>query len=72
MFGKTAINGFTLITDYFMVNKNITLKKFLKIYLEVKFYYLLFYLIFLKSGYEPFSVKGLVKIVFNICYEAGE
>ncbi|MDE5780755.1 MAG: acyltransferase [Lachnospiraceae bacterium] len=72
MFGKTAINGFTLITGYFMVNKNITLKKFLKIYLEVKFYYLLFYLIFLISGYEPFSVKGLVKTVFNICYEAGE
>lgn len=72
MFGKTAINGFTLITGYFMVNKNITLKKFLKIYLEVKFYSLLFYLIFLISGYEPFSVKGLIKTVFNICYEAGD
>lgn len=72
MFGKMAINCFTLITGYFMINKSITLKKFLKIYLEVKFYYLLFYLIFLISGYEPFSLKGLIKTVFNVCYEAGE
>ena len=30
MFGKTGINCFTLLTGYFMVKSNITLKKFLK------------------------------------------
>ena len=29
MFGKTGINCFTLLTGYFMVKSNITLKKFL-------------------------------------------
>lgn len=71
MFGKAAINGFTLITGYFMIASNITLRKFLKLYLEAKFYYLLFYIIFVSIGYEPFSVKGLVKTLFSVIYEAG-
>lgn len=71
MFGKAAINGFTLITGYYMVKSNITVKKFLKLYLEAKFYYFMFYLIFLVTGYEPFSAKGLVKTVFSIIYESG-
>lgn len=71
MFGKTAINCFSLITGYFMVTSKITARKFLKTYLEVKFYYLTFYLIFLISGYESFSIKGLVKVVFNVVYEVG-
>lgn len=71
MFGKTVINCFTLITGYFMVKSNITLKKFLKIYLEVKFYYFLLFLVFFITGYESISIKGLIKTVFSVVYEAG-
>ena len=53
MFGKTGINCFTLLTGYFMVKSNITLKKFLKLYLEVKFYYIGFYLLFLAMSHSP-------------------
>lgn len=69
MFGKTGINCFTLLSGYFMVRSNITLKKFLKLYLEVKFYYLGFYLLFFVTGYEPFSVSSLKAAVFNVLYE---
>lgn len=72
MYGKTIINCFTLITGYFMVNSNITLKKFLKLYLQYKFYYLLFYFIFVLTGYTEFSIDGLLQNVFNVVYEAGK
>lgn len=71
MFGKTAINCFTLITGFFMVKQNITLEKFLKLYFEVKFYYLTLYIIFTATGYEQFSTEGLIRTVFNVAYDAG-
>ena len=71
MFGKTVINCFSLITGYFMIASRITVRKFLKTYLEIKFYSLVFYLIFLFSGYELFSVKKLIKTVFNVVYGVG-
>ena len=36
--GKVGINCFVLITGYFMCTSSITLRKFLKLYLEVVFY----------------------------------
>lgn len=64
--GKTGINCFVLITGYFMCKSRITTKKFLKLLLEVEFYKILFYAIFLISGYEPFSFTGLVKSLLPI------
>lgn len=61
--GKTGINCFLLITGYYMCKSNITLRKFLKLFLEVEFYKIVIYLIFLLSGYEEFSLKGLLKSV---------
>lgn len=72
MFGKTVINCFSLITGFFMVKSEITVRKFLKTYFEVKFYYFLFYILFLVTGYEAFSMKGLIKTVFSVVYEAGD
>ena len=40
--GKTGINCFVLITGYFMCKSDISIKKFLKIFLEIEFYELLF------------------------------
>ncbi len=71
MFGKTGINIFTLITGYFMVESNISIKKFIKLFLQVKFWYILFYLIFLITGYEPFSLKLMFKTIFSTVYESG-
>lgn len=72
MFGKTVINCFSIITGYFMVKSHITVRKFAITYMQVKFYYLFFFVIFLITGYTTFSVKALIKTVFNVIYEAGD
>lgn len=70
MWGKTAINVFTLITGYFMVKSDLTLKKFLKLYLPIKFWSFLFTFIFAITGYTIFSFKDIWKIIFSMIYEA--
>lgn len=60
--GKTGINCFVLITGYFMCKSNITLRKFLKLYLQVALYTLLIYSCFVLSGNVEFSLKYFVKL----------
>ena len=62
--GKTGINCFVLITGYFMCTSNITKKKFLKLLGEVYFYNITLWCIFFFAGYETFSIKGFLKILF--------
>lgn len=66
MWGKIGINCFVLITGYFMCKSNITVKKFLKLVLEVEFYRIIIYLIFIASGYESFTLTGIVKAILPI------
>lgn len=60
MWGKTGINCFVLITGYFMCKSEITLKKFLKLLLEVEFYEILIYLCFALFGGNGFSLKDFI------------
>ena len=46
MWGKTGINCFVLITGYFMCRSHITLRKFLKLFLEIMFYKIVIWAIF--------------------------
>ncbi|GAA6530511.1 hypothetical protein LPYR103PRE_24840 [Segatella asaccharophila] len=66
MWGKTGINCFVLITGYFMCKSEITIRKFLKLILEVEFYNVVIYLVFLLSGYESFSVKSFIKAIIPV------
>lgn len=61
--GKTGINCFILITGYFMCESSITVQKFLKLLLEVLFYKILIYLLFVISGYEVFSYNGFLRLI---------
>ena len=61
MWGKTGINCFVLITGYFMCRSHITARKFLKLFLEVMFYNIVIWAIFVGTGYENFSVRLMVK-----------
>ncbi len=65
MWGKTAINVFVLITGYFMCTSNLTWQRFAKIYLEAKFYRILFWIIFLFAGYEVISFSSIFKMAFG-------
>ena len=53
--GKTGINCFLLITGYFMCKSCFTLKKLLKLYLQIAFYGLTIYCIFCLSGHESIT-----------------
>ena len=64
--GKTGINCFVLITGYFMCKSHITARKFVKLLGEIFFYNIIIYLIFLLSGYEPFSIKELILTIIPI------
>lgn len=66
MWGKTGIDCFVLITGYFMCRSSITLRKFLKLLLEVEFYKVVIYLIFVLSGYETFALKGFIKAIVPV------
>lgn len=59
-FGKIGINCFVLITGYFMCKSNITLRKFIRLFLEVLFYGVVIYFLFIFFGYEKFSLKQLI------------
>ena len=57
--GKTGINCFVLITGYFMVGREISKKKFFRLLFEVMFYRIVIYLIFVLSGYQDITLKGV-------------
>lgn len=61
MWGKIGINCFVMITGYFMCKSDITMRKFLKLLFEVLFYDVVIYSIFALSGYEAFSLTGMLK-----------
>lgn len=71
-FGKIAINCFVLITGYFMVTARWTWKKWLKLYLEVKFYTLLIYAVFVLSGRYAFNYHECLETVFSTVFGIGK
>ena len=70
-FGKIGVNCFVLITGYFMVTSKISAKKWLKLYLEIKFYTLLFYALFLLGGRISFNYHEALEILFSVVFGIG-
>ena len=66
MWGKTGINCFVMITGYFMCTSTTTVRKFLKLLLEVMFYNILIWATFTVTGYEDFSIKNALKDLLPI------
>lgn len=64
--GKTGINCFVLVTGYFMCKSSISARKFLKLLLEIEFYKIVIYFLFLISGYAQFSVKEMIKTLLPV------
>lgn len=72
MWGKTGINCFVMITGYFMCKSKITVRKFLKLALEIIFYNFLIYLFFIALGKSSFSVKGIIFSLIPIKFIAND
>ncbi len=66
MWGQSALNGFALISGYFMCNKNITAKKYARLLAEVMFYRLAASAAFWATGYDPFTWKALIKTLIPV------
>ena len=66
MWGKVGINCFMMITGYFMCTSQITIRKYLKLLLQIYFYNLLFYVIFCSIGYETVSFARVVHLIVPI------
>lgn len=64
MWGRTGIDCFVLITGYFMCKSHITIQKYLKLLLEVIFYNVVIYGIFVAMGKQAFSVNELFWSMF--------
>ncbi len=64
--GKIGIDCFVLITGYFMCTSHITLRKGLKLLLQVEFYKIVFFSIFLASGYIELTPKTIFKSIMPI------
>lgn len=66
--GKLGVNCFVLITGYFMVNSKMNLKKIIKIILEVAFYSIVIYTMFVFGGIIKFNIKSLTNAIFPITH----
>lgn len=60
MWGKTGINCFVMITGYFMCTSRITLRKFLKLILEIIFWDFVCHSAFILAGYGNISIKDFL------------
>lgn len=66
MWGKTGINCFVLITGYFMCTSSITLKKFLKLILEIYFYKIAIFFVFWICGRELLSLQSVMRLALPV------
>lgn len=66
MWGKVGINCFLMITGYFMCKSHITVRKWLKLFLEVYFYKLFITLTFFISGFASVSIRSVVDTLLPI------
>ena len=66
MWGKVGINCFLMITGYFMCKSLITVRKWVKLFLEVYFYKLFISSIFFVSGAASLSLKSIVDTLLPI------
>lgn len=66
--GKIGVNIFILITGYFSIQKNFSIKKLIKLWLEVIFYSVGITLIFVISGRVQLNFKEIIKIIFPISF----
>lgn len=66
--GKIGVNIFILITGYFSIQKRFSIKKLIKLWLEVVFYSVGITLMFIMSGKVQLNLKELIKFIFPISF----
>ena len=63
MWGKTGINCFLMITGYFMCKSQITVKKYLKLLLQIYLYNWVIFIIFFLTGHQPLTTHSALQLI---------
>jgi surface polysaccharide O-acyltransferase-like enzyme len=67
--GKIGVNIFVIITGYFLItSKGIKISKVLKLWLQLFFYSVSIYTLFVLTGVEVVSIKGIIKNVLPVIF----
>lgn len=66
LWGKAAINGFVLISGYFLCKAELTFKKYFKLFFEILFYSVSISIIFALFDYQPLNLQILIKSLLGI------
>jgi len=67
--GKIGVDVFVLISGYFLIHaESIKFTKILKLWLQLFFYSLVIYLVFVITGSIPFSIKEIIKYCLPISF----
>lgn len=67
--GSLGVNIFVLISSYFLVSKEFDIKRIIKIMMQVLFYSLVIYIIFLLFNNAEFSIKSLLTNCFPVIFK---
>ena len=69
MWGKTAINSFILISGFFMCMSQLTWQKYLKLFLQVKFYAIVLTVLLILTGWDVLNLHSIKGALFGLsCY----
>ncbi|MBT0908342.1 acyltransferase [Streptococcus lutetiensis] len=67
--GKIGVNIFVIISGYFLItSKGIKISKVLKLWLQLFFYSVSIYTLFVLTGVEVVSIKGIIKNVLPVIF----
>ena len=69
--GKAMINGFLLLTGYFMCLQNLKFQKILRLFAEIMFYRILLYLFLVAIGFQEVTLRSvLINCIFYLFFSA--
>lgn len=60
MLAQVCVNCYVLLSGYFLVTSKFRLQKLVALWMEVVFYSLAIRLVFIATGYKPFSISSLI------------
>ena len=66
--GKPMIDGFLLITGFFTIKSKFTVEKAAKVFVEILFYKVAFYILFCILGLQSFEMQTFKETVFYVFY----
>ena len=67
--GNLGVNIFFLISSYFMYDKEIDIRRIIKLLFQIFSYSIIIYLIFVLIGQEPFNIVNFIKSFFPVLFK---